>query len=127
MVKFRRPKGWARVLPAILVAVAMLFAPLAGAMPMPCHDHDETILVLGLDDGQALSSRNGMDHTDTSSDSADHGRCCSLSCGVSVLVKDGVDLEVRHLTFSRTRLNLADQLDDGLAVSPGLDPPRFQV
>jgi len=127
MIRFRRKVGWARVLPAILVAVALLFAPLAGAMPMPCHDHDETVLALDLHDGQTLSSWNGMDHTETSSDAVDHGKCCSLTCGISVLVKDGVDLEVRHLTFNRARLNLADQFDDGQAVSPGLDPPRFQA
>lgn len=127
MSRLSQVGAWARVLPSILVAVAMLFAPLTGAMPMPCHDHDEAAQASHLNDGPSVSAWDEADHPDAPSDSAGHGKCCSLSCRTYVLVEDGVELEGRHLTLSRPRFSLADQIGDGVAVAPGLDPPRFQA
>lgn len=126
MIKLRSAAGWVKVLPAILVALAMLFAPIANAYSAPCHDEDSAYAV-AVDHPHQIASPDPADHhSDEPTQPADHGKCCSVSCSVYVPVADGADLHVLDLTFVRQPFDLANQAADGLAVLPGLDPPRFQ-
>lgn len=126
MARLRRAEGWLKVLPAMLVAFAMLFAPLANAHPVPCHDDADAAYAEGMDDPYPSASGDHADqHSDDPAQTVDHGKCCSVSCSVYAPVADDVDLHGLNLTFVRQQFDLVDQVADGLAVLPGLDPPRF--
>lgn len=125
MIRLRSAAGWVKVLPAILVAMAMLFGPIASAYSAPCHDGDSAYAA-AADHPHKITAPDPADHhPDEPTQPADHGKCCSVSCSVYVPVADGADLHVLDLAFVREPFDLANQAADGLAVLPGLDPPRF--
>ncbi len=127
MIRLRSAAGWVKVLPAILVAMAMLFGPIASAYSAPCHDDGDPAYAAAADHPHQVASPDPADHhPDEPTQTADHGKCCSVSCSVYVPVANGVDLHVLDLVFVRQPFDLANQAGDGLAVLPGLDPPRFQ-
>ncbi|MFG1240577.1 hypothetical protein V5F63_25685 [Xanthobacter autotrophicus DSM 597] len=126
MLRLSSAAEWVKVLPAILVAMAMLFAPIASAYSAPCHDEDSAYAAAADHPHQIASPDPADHHSDESTQTADHGKCCSVSYSVYVPVADGADLHVLDLVFVRQPFDLANQAGDGLAVLPGLDPPRFQ-
>ncbi|MFG1330900.1 hypothetical protein V5F41_06545 [Xanthobacter autotrophicus] len=115
------------MLPAILVAMAMLFAPIASAYSAPCHDDGDPAYAVAVDHPHQIASPDPADpHADEPTQAAAHGKCCSVSCSVYLPVTEGADLHALDLVFVRQPFDLADQVADGLAVLPSLDPPRFQ-
>lgn len=138
MIWLWRALRQAKLLPAVLVGVAMLLAPLANARPMPCHDHDEPAAhtdvahvsgmhTVVMDDAQHVVTPDHGDHSGEPSQVVDHGKCCAVACGVHAMVIGSIAEDVLDPTFARQHFDLIDQVARGLTVPPALDPPRFQA
>lgn len=131
MIWLWRALRQAKLLPAVLVGVAMLLAPLANARPMPCHDHDEPAAHRGvaqvsvMHDAQHVVASGLVDHSGEPSQVVDHGKCCAVACGVHAMVIGSIAEDVLDPTFARQHFDHIDQVARGLTVPPALDPPRF--
>ena len=136
MIWLWRALRQAKLLPAVLVGVAMLLAPLANARPMPCHDHDEPAAHMGvahvsvmhtvvLDDAQHVVASDHGDHSGGPSQIVDYGKCCAVACGAHAMVICGIAEDAIDPTFTRQHFDPIDQVARGLTVPPALDPPRF--
>ncbi|MEP9380206.1 hypothetical protein ABLE91_26110 [Aquabacter sp. CN5-332] len=122
MIGFRRAIGHVKLLSAMLVAAAMLLAPVAHAMPVECHDHAEDApphAAVADDHGAAVAD----DH-DGKVGMTDHGACCDLACSVWSITVQTEDGAILHLKFLGHHPLPSDRVFAGLAVPPGLDPPR---
>lgn len=95
MADMRQTVQWAKALLAILVAVSMLFAPLAAAQAMPCHDHDgHQAVVAGSPQFQAESGHVEHQHA---SHAIDHKACCGSACGFCAVVIESASPAVLDL------------------------------
>ena len=124
MIGFRRAIGHVKLLSAMLVAAAMLLAPVAHAMPVQCHDHAEDAPHAAVADDHGAAVANHHDDHDGKVGMTDHGACCDLACSVWSITVQTEDGAILHLKFLGHQPLPSDRVFAGLAVSPGLDPPR---
>ena len=125
MIRFRQAIGHVKLLSAMLVAAAMLLAPLAHAMPMQCHDHAED--AQHVVDGHGAAVADHHDEYDGKAQMTDHGACCDLACSVWGIAIGSADAAIQHLKSLGHYPLPSDRVFAGLAVPPGLDPPRFPI
>ncbi|MGV6875348.1 hypothetical protein ACUSIJ_21975 [Pseudochelatococcus sp. B33] len=118
-----------RLLPALLVAVALFVAPLAHAMPVPCHS--QTVQVPAQDgvgnQHQAAVSVHKIHTGNGQLHAADYKVCCSFACGVCAVVAGAADASTFVPASVRQYYGWADQISLGLSVLPLLTPPRSMV
>lgn len=102
---------------AILIAVALLFVPMAGLRAAPCDDHGHrpTSAVEAI----AGSHQGGIHH-----DMLDKGCCGTASCGVSLFAPGNTGAPPRA-TVTGATFTLNDQAGRGLTLPPTLGPPRL--
>ena len=118
-------KAIMQALLAILVAISMLFAPLAAARAMPCHDFDAHQAVAAVSaQFEAASGHLGHQHA---SHTIDHKACCSSACGFYAAMIDSASLAVLGLIATSQRHQQNDLAINGLALLPALDPPRSEA
>ncbi|WP_168879257.1 hypothetical protein [Rhizobium sp. P28RR-XV] len=125
MAADRRRFAWMDAMLTLLVALALLFAPVASVQAMACHDR--------LDHAQQSSFVHSpvLRNTQASSDSGfhtpDHKGCCAVRCAFCVVlaVVDREDAPAAMSSF--LRFAWADQTGSGLALPPMLGPPRLSV
>jgi len=129
MIRTWRTMGQAKLLSTLLVAVVMLFAPLANVIPLQCHDDDPALAVHATvsDGAQHVVASGHVAHPDASSQGIDQGKCCAFACGTHAIAIDSVGEIVLDLAFIRQHFDRTSQVARGLAVSPGLEPPRFHA
>jgi len=112
-----------KALLAVLVAMALLVAPMAAVHARPC---------LGQTSGElAISAEGPQPEAASSSDKAQgdihtiNGQaCCSNTCGVSAPVADDDSAVDIVLDGAGQRFAWHHQLANGLAIPPTLGPPR---
>jgi hypothetical protein len=115
----------AQALLAILVAISMFFAPVAGAWAMPVHDFDAyQTVVAGSPQFKAASGHLGRQHA---SHPIDHKACCGSACGFCAALIESASLAALDLIATSQRHQQNDSAINGLALLPALDPPRSQV
>jgi hypothetical protein len=110
---------------AFLVALALLFAPVAGVHAMQCHErpaHGHS----GIEHSSVLTkdahvSLQGGLHT------PDHKGCCAVPCGFCVVLAGMDRTEAPAPTGTFLRFAWGDQTGSGLALPPTLGPPRLPV
>jgi hypothetical protein len=125
MVDMRQAVRVAQALLAILVAISMLFAPLAAAWAMPCHDFDAHQAVAAVSTQfKAASGHLGHQHA---SHAIDHKACCGSACGFCAALIESASLAALDLIATNQRHQQNDSAVSGLALLPALDPPRSQV
>lgn len=125
----RHRARWSRAVLALLAALALLVAPLAGAQAMPCHDPagHQHAAPPSLSSGQASGLT--ADHQDRGPERAavDHKACCGASCAVCLVVAAREDAAVLQRPAVGKRFESSDQADSGVALQPALGPPRLPV
>lgn len=127
MIGIERAIGHMRLLAAMLVAGAMLLAPLAHAMPVQCHDRAEPAHAEAVEGHHAAVVDDHHDDHDAKVQMVDHGTCCDLACVVWGLAIGNEVWVALQLTYLGHHLLPEDPIFAGLAVPPGLDPPRFSI
>lgn len=126
MVKVWRALMQETLLPTILVAVALLFAPLANAMSMPCHDQADQAHSAVAESPQHVAASDHDDHPGHS-DAVDHGSCCSFACSACVVAINKASDGSLVLVSVSQHYGRDNQVGHGLAIPPIIGPPRFQV
>lgn len=133
MVSVGQLVRWARALLAMPVAIALLFAPMAGAMTGPCHDRIGYQQDHGDDHDVAASAQpasSTVQHQDQPAPNqaaGDFKNCCSASCGISLTVIARHNPATPARLTARSRLEWNDQGGRGIAFPPTLGPPRFSI
>ncbi|MFG1423162.1 hypothetical protein V5F77_23200 [Xanthobacter sp. DSM 24535] len=127
MIRFRQAIGHVRLLSAVLVAAAMLLAPLAQAMPVQCHDHAEDAQHATIADGHGAAVADHHDEHDGTAQMTDHGACCELASSIWGIAIGSTDTAIQHLKSLGHHPLPSDRVFPGLAVPPGLHPPRFPI
>ncbi|AYG58923.1 hypothetical protein CCGE525_09000 [Rhizobium jaguaris] len=124
MAADRRRFAWTNAVLTVLVALALLFAPTAGAQAMQCHErpvHGYSRVEHIPTQKDANASLQGGFHT------PDHKSCCAVPCGFCIVLTSTERIEVPAPTVSFLRFAWADQSGTGLALPPTLGPPRLPV
>lgn len=124
MAAGRRRFAWMNAVLTVLVALAFLFGPTAGAMAMPCHerpDHAHHGVEQTLIHDDASASFQGGHRT------PDHKSCCAVSCGFCLVLMSIDRTEAPAATGSFLRFAWGDQTGNGLTLPPTLGPPRPSV
>lgn len=130
MIRAWRAMRQAKLLSTFLVAVVMLVAPLTTAIPLQCHDDDGPALAAHAtvsDAAQHVVASGHVAHPDASSQGIDQEKCCDFACGAHAIAVDSMSESVLDLPFIRRHFDRTSQVARGLAVSPGLEPPRFRA
>ncbi|GAA3109025.1 hypothetical protein GCM10010520_61950 [Rhizobium viscosum] len=108
----------------VLVTLAILFAPMAGAMAMQCHE-------------RPVHTRHGIEQTLIQKDAGtslqgglrtpDHKSCCAVSCGFCLVFMNIDKTEAPADRGFFLRFAWGDQIGSGLTLPPMLGPPRLSV
>lgn len=121
-----RPRfAWMDAMLTLLVALALLFAPVASVQAMACHDRldhaQQSSFVHSPVLKNTLASSHGHIHT------PDHKGCCAFQCAFCIVMA-AVDREDAPAVIgSFLHFAWADQTGSGLALPPTLGPPRLPV
>ncbi|SCB56663.1 hypothetical protein GA0061105_101496 [Rhizobium aethiopicum] len=110
---------WTKALPAVLVAIALLFVPASGVQAMRCHDRS-------VEEQFERSPLHNHAHVSSQSDfeTPDHKACCSGPCGscTAAVLMDLLEVPAAQVSFLPFAGN---QTGSGLASAPTLGPPRL--
>ena len=108
----------------VLVALALLFAPTAGATAMQCRErpiHVHYGVEQSFVQKDVKASLPGSFHT------PDHKSCCTVSCGFCVVLMTIDRTEAPAARGSVLHFAWGDQTGSGLSPPPTLGPPRLSV
>lgn len=121
-----------RALLAVLVALALIIAPMPVAQAAPCeghigqpHEHENYRHQPALEHSSPtakLQSQSAPEHK-----AADSKTCCSTMCSVHLVMVSKEDIAVLENLTAHARLEWGNQAGVGVAFPPILGPPRFPV
>ncbi len=124
MTADRRRFVWINAVLTMLVALALLFAPVAGAQAMSCHERQ-------------VYTHPGFEHSSIHRDvhsslpdglhTPDHKSCCTVACSFCVVLASTDRTEAPLTVISFFHFAWSDQTGRGLALPPTLGPPRLPV
>ena len=124
MAADHRRFAWMNAVLTVLVTLALVFAPTAGAMAMQCperpvHAHDR--VEHNSIQKDANTSLQGGFHT------PGHKSCCAVPCGFCIVLMNIDRTEAPAARGALLRFAWGDQTGRGLTLPPTLGPPRFSV
>lgn len=132
MTGIRHLRRGVRALLAMLVAMALLVAPMPVAQAAPCeghagqlHEHGDHRHPPVLKDSSPvakLQSQSLPEHK-----AADSKSCCGTMCSVHLVMVGKEDAAVLEQLTAHARLEWGNQAGAGVAFPPILGPPRFAV
>lgn len=121
-----------RALLAVLVAMALIIAPMPVAEAAPCEGHVGQLHEHGDHHHQPAFEQSSLtvifqSQSEPEHETADSKKCCGTMCSVQiVLVSEAITAVLERLT-ANARLEWGDQAGDNVAFPPILGPPRFPV
>lgn len=126
MVGIRHMAQWARAVLAMLVVMASVVAPGAGAQATPCHDQPGQRHAMPLEQpsGPAIHPKDqgAQGHVP-----ADLKNCCGTVCGISLAVIGKEKPTLLQRLTALSRLEWSDQAGNSVVFPPALGPPRPTV